>query len=80
MKKNSKKRISPKNLPTRLGFGTYIMFWLLLDRFNVPDWAWGVYWTVVVLFICVSVTIIYEEHYVNVLYEESDDESENRTD
>lgn len=32
-------------LPWKLPIWNTVTFWLLLDRFKVPGWAWGVFWT-----------------------------------
>ena len=38
MKKNV---ISRKNLPTKSPIGLIILFYLLLDKLNAPQWVWG---------------------------------------
>lgn len=37
------KVIAYKNLPAHPPLGVTCVCWLLLDRFQVPGWAWGVY-------------------------------------
>lgn len=34
--------IKPKHLPPRLNLTFYGVVWLLLDRFQPPEWVWGV--------------------------------------
>lgn len=41
--------IKSSSLPTRAPTATAILFWLLLDRLDAPDWAFGVMWTLVAL-------------------------------
>ncbi len=39
------KVISRKNLPHGLGLGWVCVGFLLMDKYNAPDWGWGVFWT-----------------------------------
>lgn len=45
------KRIANANLPIRSPIHLALVFWLLLDRFQISPAWWGVYWTVVVLLV-----------------------------
>jgi hypothetical protein len=46
---NRPKVITFKQLPTRFPATSTIAWWLLLDRFHVPGWCWGMWGTVWVL-------------------------------
>jgi hypothetical protein len=39
--------IKPSSLPPRPPILFAAVFWLLLDRLNAPEWAFGVLWTLV---------------------------------
>jgi hypothetical protein len=39
--------IKSSSLPSRLPTSFAILFWLLLDRLDAPEWAYGVMWTLV---------------------------------
>jgi hypothetical protein len=42
-------------MPPRLPVLLLVVTWLMLDRLHVPDWAWGVYWTISVLLAVLTV-------------------------
>jgi len=48
--------LAEKNKRVPLPILGWVTIWLLLDRIGIPAWAWGVYWTFVVL---VTVTVAY---------------------
>lgn len=50
------KVISRKNLPTKIPLVTILLAYLFLDKFNAPQWLWGV--VITVLSICVIVCIV----------------------
>lgn len=39
--------IKASSLPPRVPITSAIAFWLLLDRLHAPEWAFGVFWTLV---------------------------------
>lgn len=45
----SKKFIQVKCLPPRLGIGSFVLYWLFLDRLNAPGWVYGVVGTLLIL-------------------------------
>lgn len=51
------KVLSYKNLPTKLPVQLTIIWWLLLDRLNAPEWGWAVSGTLLALFWITSVYI-----------------------
>jgi hypothetical protein len=64
-----KKVISKKNLPTKVNLYGIITLWLLLDRFHIPSWGWGIYWTLVTLATIGVFINFYNEEEVDVLKE-----------
>jgi ABC-type uncharacterized transport system fused permease/ATPase subunit len=71
MKNNTNKRkvIHPGNLPG--SFSSLILFlmvlYLLLDKFNIPSWGWGVYGTLVVVILLIGVIGKINEDYERLL-------------
>jgi len=45
--------IKQSSLQPRSPILAAIVYWLLLDRFNAPGWAFGAYWTLVVLLVVI---------------------------
>jgi hypothetical protein len=41
--------IKATSLPAKSPASFAILFWLLLDRLDAPQWAYGVLWTIVAL-------------------------------
>lgn len=48
-----RKVISPKCLPTRIPVVGLAVIYLLLDKWGIPGWAWGVYGTLAA-FLCTA--------------------------
>jgi hypothetical protein len=65
-----KKVISYKNLPQSLNFYGIVTLWLLLDKFNIPQWGWGIYWTIVVLGTIGVFINIYNEEKIDIFNKE----------
>lgn len=42
-----KKVIKHSSMPMRSPVGFAVLYWLLMDRLQAPEWAFGVLWTVV---------------------------------
>lgn len=45
----SRKVISGRNLPMRSPLIATLVWWLVLDHINAPGWAWGVFYTLLVI-------------------------------
>jgi hypothetical protein len=56
-----KKVIHRKYLPTRIPLITIAVAWLLCDRIGMPQWAWGVFWTIMVVLIILSIFVSFYE-------------------
>lgn len=63
----NKNVIHPDCLPMRSPLLFFTALWLLLDRFGIPSWGWGVYWTFAAIFAVVFVTARYKETQEKVL-------------
>lgn len=51
-----------KHIPTYWPISFTAWSWLLMDRFQPPGWAWGVYWTlVVIIWIALSIALFTEK-------------------
>jgi len=61
-----KKYISHANMPPRFPLITGAVGWLLLDRFDAPGWAHGVFWSFFVLLVIVSVYRMSAEQSVDI--------------
>lgn len=58
----ARKVIARQSLPAKFPFSFTGVVCLLLDRFNVPSWAWGVAITILVIYwIIIIVSILTEE-------------------
>jgi hypothetical protein len=69
-RRNMKKKvIARKNLPTNLNLFNLVTLWLLLDRFNIPLWGWGVYWTLIVFEVIGMFMNLYNEEEIEILKE-----------
>lgn len=42
-------------LPTDIKTLWTMVYWLMLDRFKAPEWTYGVFWTLVVGYLCVAI-------------------------
>lgn len=57
------KVVALKSLPMRLPILSTAVCYLLLDRFHVPGWAWGVAATIVVIvWIIAIISMVQSEH------------------
>lgn len=45
MKREERKVIHWRNLPSRPPLLLTVVGWLVLDKIQAPDWMWGVAWT-----------------------------------
>jgi hypothetical protein len=61
-----RKVIEYNNLPAHLPIVGSIAFWLLLDRLNVPGWAWGVYWTLISIIAICEIYIAVEQEKIDI--------------
>ncbi len=58
----SKRFVLPMStLPSRLPLTQTIVFGLLLDRFDVPGWAWGIYGTFFGILNIIVIALMVEE-------------------
>ena len=65
---NEHEVLSGKNMPIRLPWQFTIVIYLLLDRFHVAGWVWGVFgtllgivWVVSIYALCVQKNVTIEE-------------------
>lgn len=64
---NRKLVISHSSLPVRSPLLIFAVLYLMLDRYsNLPGWAWGVFWTLVVILYAGFLVARYLEVYVTV--------------
>lgn len=61
-----KKYIAHANMPPRFPIYLPAIGWLLLDRFNAPGWAHGVFWSFFVLVVIVSMYRMSAEESVDI--------------
>ena len=61
-----RKVITYKNLPQSLNIYGLITLWLLFDRFNIPQWGWGIYWTLVFFAIIGLLINIHNEEKIDI--------------
>lgn len=64
-----KKVISPKNLPTTLPTNFTLASYLFLDKFQVPEWAWGVWGTFIAIFWIVCIIGMLTQEYQTIFPE-----------
>lgn len=53
--------IHEKCLPTRLPIWSTATAWLLCDRFHIPTWGWGVFWTLHALLWVVCIALVFAQ-------------------
>lgn len=68
MKKN--RVIKPNNLPPKVPITGILVWILLLDRLNAPDWLWGVAGTVFGLLLIIAIISVFNCEYVDLLKDE----------
>lgn len=64
------KVIRYKNLPSSLPINFTVCTWLLMDRFPVPQWAWGVWATLLFILWVVSIIGLLTQKTVDIFEEE----------
>ena len=58
--------IDRKCLPTNFRFLWVIVYWLLLDRFEAPGWAYGVLWTLFAIYTLTAFAVIWNQKLVKL--------------
>jgi hypothetical protein len=74
MKKN--KVIHRKNMPVRLPTFLTVVCYLLLDRFNAPEFIWGIVTMFLLLLWIVSIYSLVKEKQIDILNKEEDKDNE----
>lgn len=59
MKKQTKIKQSSLSMRSPLSFA--VLYWLLLEHLNAPEWAYGVYWTLVVIIFIAYIVSFFTE-------------------
>jgi hypothetical protein len=63
----NRKVISPKNLPSRLPIVLTFMLYIILDKFNAPQWLWGGLGSIIVALWILIIIARYHEEEVDLL-------------
>ena len=64
-------------LPTRFPLGTTLLYYLLMDHFKVPGWAWGAWGAIMVIIWVLYFVAVWHEERVDIFEKESQDERQN---
>lgn len=70
MKATQVKVIHASNIPARLPIWATITGWLFFDRLNIPDWGWGVFWTMAALVWIGCIILVWKQERAHVKFEE----------
>lgn len=60
------KVISRKNLPSRFPLLFFLVLYLCLDKWNVPQWVWGVAGTFSFLLIVAYIWMLFQEEQTDI--------------
>lgn len=60
------KKISRHQLPSFLPINFTACGFLVLHYFNVPGWAWGVWWTIAALIWIVAIIQVFKEEEITI--------------
>ncbi len=64
MKKQTK--IKSSSLQMRSPAAGAVLYWLLLEHLKAPEWAYGVYWTLVAIFVIAYIASFFTERLSDV--------------
>ena len=65
------KKISQMNMPVAFRITRYITYWLLLDRLQVSDVIWGIFWTISVILALISLYVQFiSSEYIDIFKNE----------
>ncbi len=53
--------IKSSSLPMRSPVGAAVLYWLLLEHIKAPEWAYGVFWTLVAILAAAGIASFFIE-------------------